>query len=178
MRPINCFTGEQQEALFCYMLQCVTQISKLHLLYFCCNGRCFETAETYFVKCLSASRKPVVSCLQLYIFKKCLCPLPLMSNSFSDYDWLFQGGASLLALDDTHLLQVFIFTSWSSPPVTTRAGWAAREAGALLQGLPTAWFMIALSAMANRERHLFVSLGTTLCNVLDVCHQLAQAAAC
>lgn len=118
------------------------------------------------------------SCLQLYIFKKCLCPLPLMSNGFSDYYWLFQGGASLLALDDTHLLQVFIFTSWSSPPVTTRAGWAAREADALLQGLPTAWFMIALSAMANRERHLFVSLGTTLCNVLDVCHQLAQAAAC
>lgn len=66
-------------------------------------------------------------------------------------------GSSLLAPDHTHLLQVFIFASWSSPPVSMRVGWAAHGA-ASVQGFPLhdLWLHLCDSWKRNREKETIV----------------------
>lgn len=82
--------------------------------------------------------------------------------------WLIVlGGSPLLAPDHTlTYFQVFIFASWSSPPV--RVGWAPHEADTSLQGFPSAWFMIArfLGEETETERHsrlLLASVPRSVC---------------
>ena len=101
--------------------------------------------------------------------------------------WLFFESSSLLAPDHTHLLQVFIFSSWSPPPVTARAGWAAHEADSSLQGFPSLHDLWQRShdswkwkdnQKRKSPRHLFLLLESAPRYVLDVSHQPAQAEAC
>lgn len=67
-----------------------------------------------------------------------------MSNRFQIMNLIILEGSSLLAADHTQLLQVFIFASWSSTPVTMRVGWDPEQTPHCTVFLH-AWLLIALA---------------------------------
>lgn len=92
-------------------------------------------------------------------YLKCSHSLPLMSNSFQIMTLIVLESSSLLAADHTHLLQVFIFASWSSPPVTRRGGWAAHEADSSLQGFAPCMIYECPRTIPKSERGNIRSVG-------------------
>lgn len=106
-----------------------------------------------------------------------------MSNHFQIMNLIVLEGSSLLAADHTQLLQVFIFASWSSTPVTMRVGWDPEQTPHCTVFLH-AWLLIALAHLkvffkSEKTRCLLLFLSASVpCNVLDVSHQPAQAGAC